>query len=225
MPEKSIVEQKICSREFPYLQPYFYNHPYALRCELGIGDTAEEYMDNARKRALEIYGILFPTGADAILFNHWIYDACDSGEAECQNHDPEESFEEIIAWTLECEKEKLRFLLENQFRYRHITVRNLQTYDKPGTEDYEQRRRNRVVCYADGKAFDYRHLIEQELDWVKGHGVSFVSFQNECIFSVYDDRGCDVVFMTQEKGKEFYEKLRPYFLEYDAEEMKKRFCG
>ena len=225
MSDKSIVEQMIMSQDFPYLQPYFYNHPYALRCELGIGDTTEEYMDNAKKRALEIYDILFPNGADAIIFNHWMCDDCDSGEAEYHNHDAEESFDEIVAWSLECAVTKLRFLLENQFRYRHVTVRNLPTYDQPGDELYELQRRNRVICYSDGIGFDYQHLIEQEFDWNKGHEVSFVSFENECIFSVYDDRGCDVVFMTHEKLKEFYIKLQPYFLEHDIDEMKKRFNG
>lgn len=221
--DKSIVEQMICSRDFPYLQPYFYNHPYALRCELGIGSTAEEYMDSAKKRALEIYEILFPNGADAIMFNHWICDDCDSGEAECQNHDTEESFDEIVAWSLECAVAKLRFLLEHQFRYRHVTIRNLPTYDHPEDDLYELQRRNRVICYSDGIGFDHQHLIEQEFDWNNGHEVSFVSFENECIFSVYDDRGCDVVFMTHEKLKEFYGKLQPYFLEYDITEMDRRF--
>ena len=27
------VEELILSRDFDYLQPYFYNNPYALRCE------------------------------------------------------------------------------------------------------------------------------------------------------------------------------------------------
>ena len=35
----SKVEEQILSREFDYLQPYFYQNPYALRCELGIGNT------------------------------------------------------------------------------------------------------------------------------------------------------------------------------------------
>mgnify|MGYP003328298675 CR=1 FL=1 len=52
-----------------------------------------------------------------------------------------------------------------------------------------------------------------------------VSFANECIFSVYDDRGCDVVFMTREKVREFYHQLQPYFLEYDVQEMEKRYNG
>ena len=160
-----------------------------------------------------------------MMFNHWICDDCDSGEAKCHSDDAQESFEEIARWSLECAVLKLRFLLENQFRYRHVTVRNLPTYDAPGDPLYELQRRNRVICYSDGVGFDHPHLIEQEFDWNKGHGVSFVSFEKECIFSVYDDRGCDVVFMTHEKLREFYGVLQPYFLEHDVAEMEKRYRG
>lgn len=63
----SKVEELILSRDFDYLQPYFCNNPYALRCELGIGDTTEEYMRQAWQRANAIYDLLFPHGADAII--------------------------------------------------------------------------------------------------------------------------------------------------------------
>ena len=53
--------------------------------------------------------------------------------------------------------------------------------------------------------------------------VSFVSLENQCIFSVYDDRGCDIVFFSEEKYKEFYIKLEQYFLDYDREKMRKTF--
>ena len=53
--------------------------------------------------------------------------------------------------------------------------------------------------------------------------VSFVSIENECIFSVYDDRGCDIVFFSVEKYKEFYLKLEQYFFDYDREKMKETF--
>ena len=215
----SIVEERICSREFSYLHPYFYNNPYALRCELGQGDDHGEYMGNALRRAMEIYDILFPDGADAICFNYW-EDLCDSGPAEedcC-----EETMEEVIARVLDSVAEKVRFLLENQFRYRHVTVQNLPTYDEPG---YAPSHRNRVVCYSDRKGFDHRKLIEKEFTWQEGHEVSFISFANECILSVYDDRGCDVVFMTREKLREFYVRLEPYFLDFDREEMERRYRG
>lgn len=214
----SIVEEKIRSRDFPYMRPYFYNHPYALRCELGMGND-EEYINIANKRALEIYRILFPSGADAIIFNHWLYDYCDSGDAESKTFYEGESCEEAYASRLEDERKRLAFLSEQQFKYRHDTVRNLPTYDDP-PDDFD--RRNRVICYSDGIGFDHRHLIAQEIDG-RGQEVSFVSFEHECIYSVYDDRGCDIVFMTHEKLREFYAKLQPYFLKYDVEEMEKRF--
>ncbi len=221
----SIVEKRICSSEFQYLQPYFYNNPYALRCELGIGDTDEEYMENAKKRATEIYHILFPNGADAIFFNHWLYDYCDSGDAEKHSYDSDSDPEAVIKDQIESEREKLRFLLYYQLHYRHFTVRNLATYDRPDDVDFGRQQRNRVVCFSDGVEFDYEHLIEQETQGINGHEVSFVSFEHECIFSIYDDRGCDIVFMTHDKLKEFYNKIQPYFLGYDMEEMEKRFIG
>ena len=60
-----IVENKICDRNFTYLEPWFYNNNLAMRCELGIGDTDEEYMQNAEQRAIEIFDILFANGIDA----------------------------------------------------------------------------------------------------------------------------------------------------------------
>ena len=63
-----------------------------------------------------------------------------------------------------------------------------------------------------------RNIWEQHLA-----PVGFVSFENECILSIYDDRGCDIVFATHEKLREFYPLLKPYFLTYDAEEMARRY--
>ena len=79
--QKSKIEDLISNKNFPYLQPYFYNNQFALRCELGIGD-GDQYITNAKKRATEIFDILFPDGADAIIFNYWIFDHSDCGRAE-----------------------------------------------------------------------------------------------------------------------------------------------
>lgn len=219
---KSKIEQLICNKEFSYLQPYFYNNPYALRCELGNGDD-ESYMANAKKRALEIFDILFPSGSDAIIFNYWMFDYSDCGEAErAELEGLGVNVEEIINNSIESESEQLRFLLENQAKYRHCTVRNLETYGDFDDDYRGKQRRNRVVCYADKEGFDYNSLINKQIS-DNGYDIGFVSFENECILSVYDDRGCDVVFATHEKMKEFYHKLKPYFLSYDAEEMERRF--
>ena len=77
---KSRIEELICDRSFSYLRPYFYNNRFSMRCELGKGQ--EDYAENAKKRATEIFNILFPAGADAIIFNYWLFDYSESGEAE-----------------------------------------------------------------------------------------------------------------------------------------------
>ena len=219
--QESKIENLICDGAFSYMQPYFYNHPYALRCELGIGD--EEYMATAKKRAGEIYDILFPGGADAIIFNYWIFDYSESGEAKKIEYEEWECDpNERIQNTLEEEMEQLKFLLEYQTQYRHFSVRNLKTYSTFDEIYSGKLRRNRIVCYSDGTPFDHRALIELQING-KGHEIGFVSFLNECILSVYDDRGCDIVFATHEKMKEFYPKLKSYFLDYDKEEMEQRF--
>ena len=218
----SKVEEQILSREFDYLHPYFYNNPYALRCELGIGNTTEEYMRQARQRANAIYDLLFPHGADAIIFNYWINDWSDSGEAEGKAWGSEEVAAGIVDRRIQVESDSLRFLSEYMMKYRHVAVKELKTYDEPGDPDYDSRRRHRIVCYSDGLGFDDRGLIEKQISDIDSPEISLISFENECIFSVYDDRGCDIVFMTYNKMKAFYSALRPYFLEYDLTEMEKR---
>ncbi|MCQ2429817.1 MAG: DUF3885 domain-containing protein [Clostridia bacterium] len=208
----SRVEALIRSRDFPYLQPYFYNHPYALRCELGIGDDGGTFRKTARERAAAIFDILFPgESVDAVFFHDYIMDYAGSGDADGETN-------ESIRRLVDGEAERLRFLAAYQSRYRHVTVRDL---PHPDTVE-EVVRKNRVICYADGKTFDCQHLLERQLtDWCAPE-LHFVSFANECILSVYDDRGCDVVFATYEKMAGFYPLLKPLFLAYDAEEMERR---
>ncbi len=218
----SKVEEQILRRDFDYLQPYFYNNPYALRCELGIGETTEEYMGLARQRANAIYDILFPHGADAIIFNYWINDWSDSGDAEGKSWESEEIAAETVDRRIQAESDSLRFLSECMMKYRHAAVKDLKTYDEPGDPDYDLRRRHRIVCYSDGIGFDDRELIEKQLSDGDSPEISLISFENECILSVYDDRGCDIVFMTYEKMKSFYPALSPFFLAYDLAEMERR---
>ena len=218
--ERSKVEEMLLNPSFDYLQPYFYTNRYALRCELGVGNDTVEYMDNARLRAKQIHEILFPYGADAIAFNYWMYDWSDSGDAEEKQYDAPV---EVIDRRVKSEMRALRFLSEKIMKYRHTCVRGLKTYADPSDPDYQTTRRNRIICYSDGIGFDDIALINGQIDSEDNSEVSLVSTKNECIMSVYDDRGCDIVFATHEKMKTFYPFLKPFFLPYDLEEMERRF--
>lgn len=218
--ERSKVEEMLLNPSFDYLQPYFYTNRYALRCELGIGNDTVEYMDNARLRAKQIYEILFPDGADAIAFNYWMYDWSDSGDAEEKQYDAPV---EVIERRVKSEMRALRFLSEKIMKYRHTCVRGLKTYADPSDPDYQTTRRNRIICYSDGIGFDDIALINGQINSEDNSEVSLVSTKNECIMSVYDDRGCDIVFATYERMSAFYPFLKPFFLPYDLEEMERRF--
>ncbi len=193
---------------FRYARPWFYNHPLALRCELGRGE-GKAYRKNAWRRALELYEILFPKGPDVLFFDHYI---CDLDVREqCTP-------KEIRLW-LRLQAESTRFALEAQRRFRHEIVRNL-SHD--GFDDPEdQARINRILCWP-GPDYDPRKRIRRQVDSEHDPRVSFVSEANECIFSIYDDRGCDIVFFDGARFREFYPRLRPYFLEYDLQEMEAR---
>ncbi len=203
------IEKRILDQNFIYEQPYFYNNDLALRCELGIGDSDEQYMKNAKKRAGEIFDILFKTGVDIFFFDDYIYDYdYDTGNTIC-----------YIDKLIEQEKNRLEFCLGYQKKFRHKIVRDI-LYDK---EEWPYLiRRNRICCYTN-KGFNALKTINSQIHSQINPLIHFVSFENDCILSVYDDRGCDVVFFNEKKFKAFYPLLEKYFLEYDAVLMKERF--
>ena len=217
----SHIEELLLSREFSYLQPWFYNHPWALRCELGAGNSKSAFRRRALARAREIYQILFPVPADAVIFNYWMNDYSTTGGPWGQNCGQDaEGIAFVLKTELEEETRKLRFLETMQSRYRHVTVRNLATYAEPGGPE-TCTLRHRVICYPDDRGFDDPALLRRQLTEEEDTGldIGLVSFTNECILSIYDDRGCDVVFACPEKFSEFYPRLEPFFLDYDRAEM------
>ncbi len=197
-------------RDFAYLRPWFYENPHALRCELGQGADAKTYMHNAYRRAKEIFAILFPDGQpDAVIFDQYVYQT---------------PIRQPYA-------HKERAFFNRMTTRRHVIVPNLRTYeDDDIASGYAERgeektyTRNRVVAYRDTEDFPVARLIRRCI-WEQQYApVGFVSFENECILSIYDDRGCDIVFATREKLREFYLLLKSYFPEYDAEEMARRYA-
>lgn len=199
---QSGIEKRLLDRDFAYLRPWFYQNPHALRCELGQGDDSETYMHNAYRRAKEIFAILFPNGQpDAVIFDQFVY--------------------EIPIRQPYAHKDRAFF--NRMTARRHVIVPNLRTYEDEDGEEEKTYTRNRVVSYRDTQDFPVHRLIRRCIWEQQLVPVGFVPFRNECILSIYDDRGCDIVFAAHEKMREFYPPLKPYFLDYDAEEMARRY--
>lgn len=200
----SQIESRLLSQDFAYLRPWFYQNPHALRCELGQGDDTETYMRNAYRRAKEIFAILFPDGQpDAVIFDQYVQE-----KPYRSRYDHKE-----------------RAFFNRMTTRRHVIVPNLRTHEDDEPEEEKTYTRNRVVSYRDTEDFPVQRLIRRCIWEQQLTPVGFVSFENECILSIYDDRGCDIVFATHEKLRELYPWLKPYFLDYDAEEMERRYKG
>lgn len=199
------IEKMILSRDFSYDPPYFYNNSFALRCELGIGESDEEYLSNAKNRAATIFNILFENGVDIFFFDNYIYDwDFDMGETVYINN--------IIS----TERNRLKFCLSYQKMFKHIVIRDI-----PFDKDSDIIRRNRICCYPDEK-FNPINVINAQIDNEHNPIIHLVSFDNKCIFTVYDDRGCDIVFFSRSKFRKFYPLLQKYFLDYDIALMEQR---
>ncbi|MDE6200449.1 MAG: DUF3885 domain-containing protein [Clostridiales bacterium] len=202
------IENMILNRDFVYEPPYFYNNKLALRCELGIGDTNEEYLQNAKDRAAAIFKILFEDGVDMFFFDNYIYDEdFDMGTTVYINN--------IVAAT----RDRLKFSLGYQKKFKHKVVRDVPVYEDDRDDIC---RRNRICCYPDEK-FNAMQALNAQIDEQKNPTIHLVSFANDCIFTVYDDRGCDIVFYDKANFVKFYPLLKKYFLDYDRELMEQRY--
>lgn len=218
----SKIEELILSQEFSYLEPWFYNNQYALRCELAKpAKTIKKRIKSAYKNVVDIYKIIFSNRVDAVFFHYTI---TDYPFGFCHSE-----YDWDIKSCAKFDKEMVRFFYKYQKKYKNVVITDIENYDDI---EIDTIKRNRIICYIDNKKFNHKKLIKRcvrtDFGCLKGGGkgtfdTSFVSFENECILSIYDDRGCDIVFATKEKYQEFYNKLQKYLLEYDLEEMKKRY--
>lgn len=202
------IEEMILNRNFSYEPPYFYNNDFALRCELGIGESNKEYLASAKKRAAAIFSILFENDVDMFFFDNYIYDFdFDMGNTV------------YIDKLISVVKKKLKFCLGYQKKFKHLVIRDIH-YDK----DDDIVRRNRICCYPN-KEFNAIEVIDSQIESQENPIIHLVSFDNSCIFTVYDDRGCDIVFFDKNKFRQFYPILQKYFLDYDIALMEQRLAN
>lgn len=210
----SKIEKLLLDRDFQYFPPFFYGHELSLRCELSMGSKR-----SALKRAREIFALLFDGRPDAIAFNYRLTDLSESGGPAGEEFGFPGEAESVHAGYLKDVTRMTRFLLDNQLRYRHDVLRGTRSALGIGDGCVLN---NRVICYSDGRGFDNEKLIKLCVDDRFNPDIGFVSFENECVLLIYDDRGCDAVFADKAKFLEFYPKLEPYFLGHDRALMEER---
>lgn len=213
----SQIEGLIKSESFDYLQPILYRNQNVLRCELSEVHRGKANRRTAFKNALAIYELLFPAGADALFFHSNVSDM-----SLCEDYGfSRQEMEGILA----CEREKLNLLASLQNVKKRTVIENLARYDDAPAEVIK---RNRIIFYAGSADLNEKALIKRLTDPREGRlqalEPSFVSFANECILSIYDERGCDIFFADKEKYRQFFHRLQPFLFDYDIELMRQYYA-
>ena len=181
------------------IDPTFdYSQPWFYRNKLSLRcelgiGKGKKYMDNAIDRAMKIANLLFENKKIDAAF----YDEYFIDGKACEVGNFGINIDEVINLDMD-------------------VLHSIDLID----EDIETVKR--YISYnVDFVVFE--RIIKNQMDNQYSPLVSFVSFDNQFIFSVYDDRGCDIVFFSEDKYKEFYAKLEPYFLDYDRTTMKNTY--
>ena len=181
------------------IDPTFdYSQPWFYRNKLSLRcelgiGQGKEYFDNASKRAMKIANILFENKKIDAAF--YVEYFIDGKACEVGNFGI--NINEVI--NLDMDVLHSVDLIDEDID----TVKRYISYD---------------IDFA-----VLEEIIKNQIENQYSPLVSFVSFDNQFIFSVYDDRGCDIVFFCEDKYVEFYPKLKDYFLDYDREKMKGTF--
>lgn len=179
-------------------QTFDYSQPWFYRNKLSLRcelgiGQGKDYIVNAIDRAMKIANILFENRKIDAAF----YEECFIDGKACEVGNFEIRIDEIINLDMD-------------------VLHSIDLID----EDIETVKR--YISYDIDFAV-FEGIIKNQIDNQYSPLVSFVSFDNQFIFSVYDDRGCDIVFFSENKYKEFYDKLEPYFLDYDRTTMKNTY--
>ena len=177
---------------------FLYLQPWFYNNELALrcelGIGEDDYMENAFSRAIQIANILFANKKiDAAFFNQYF--------------DSDGSVHVAGDFTLKIAKK--------------VNL-NMNLLIDAGDIDDDISAVIRCISY-DIDFTSLESILKSQIYCQVNPLVSFVSLENQCIFSVYDDRGCDIVFFSKEKYKEFYIKLEQFLLDYDREKMRETF--
>ena len=177
---------------------FLYLQPWFYNNKLALrcelGIGEDDYMENAFSRAIQIANILFENRKIDVAFFNQYFDSDGSG------------------------------LVSGDFTLKIAEKVNLNKNLLIAAGDIDDDISAVIRCISYDIDFTtLERILKSQIYCNENPLVSFVSLENQCIFSVYDDRGCDIVFFSNEKYKEFYIKLEKYFLDYDREKMRETF--
>ncbi|WP_333860864.1 DUF3885 domain-containing protein [Clostridium sp.] len=186
-------------------QPIFYNCPYGIRFEIGIGDVygknmipRKEYVKNALRRAMTIYN----NGIKSLG---------------------------ILMWEVYSQPERNKGDFQILFSERITPILPQEEYLKDIKSDGDIMKK--IEFYWDLKKCKipinkvFTEIILGDLGGMQEFVASVYLFdiQNHIMLHLYDDRGLDIVAHDKNTLISFYKKLNTWILYYDRKQTDKIF--
>jgi len=193
-----------------FIRPVYYNFPIALRFEIGIGNVwlnenpyedknlvlNNDYCKIANQRALKIYSSVFEPSDDILL-------------------------------VFDCNPDKrLKISLsEISIKQRIRVVQPLNEVDGDDCPYSYYRYLYKLKASKLPAKILLNNIITAELGGESRYSgsVFIYNLNSDLLFSIYDDRGADLIATEKETLKPIYTKLNGMLLKYDREQMDKVF--
>lgn len=188
-----MIQDIIFQPSFLYEQPWFYNNKLALRCSL------ENKRKNPYEIALEISKLLFTDNVDCLFFDQYIY-----SDKLPESND--------ISLILNKKHTILKHIEENNIKIIKLNYKD--------DDDDELEEVNRIFYFSN--KIDIGEIINNNFD-TSTPIIHLVSLKHNFIFSIYDKRGCDIVFFNEKEFIKYYSILENYLFDYDKKKMKEKF--
>jgi Domain of unknown function (DUF3885) len=201
---------------FPNLelrQPLFYSWKNAIRFELGVEELRDYekdnlYLENVYKRAITLFKSLHSNN-DEIFF---VANVSDYGYGITLKH-------KLKIFSKYVKKKSVLNKLT------HTTM----AFVYPEDDEVGDCKTHRFTlkCKTDDVKFVplLKAICNQEMGRKTSiiHEVFFININRGTIFFVYDDRGCDLLSVSQEEIRDIYNKYNEWILDYDRDVIDKVF--
>ncbi|MFC0190026.1 DUF3885 domain-containing protein [Fictibacillus aquaticus] len=201
---------------FPSLQlrqPLFYNWKNAIRFELGVVELRDYerdslYLENVYNRAVTIFKALHSNNGDIFV----VANVSDYGYGITPKH-------------------KIN-IFSKYVKKKSVLSKLTQTtipYVYPEDDDEGDCKTHRFTLRCKPSDIKFQSMIRAICNQDIGvrptipHEIYFININSKTIFSVYDDRGCDLVGSCVDSIRNIYKEYNDWILDYDRNEIDKIF--
>jgi Domain of unknown function (DUF3885) len=203
------------NRTFPKLelkQPLFYNWDIGIRFELGVNYNPNDiypnctYLNDVYNRTISLFKVLHSPKDDIYI----VVDVNDFGNGATFK-------KKLNIFSKYIKKKSMLYKLQ------HITI----PYIYPEDDEEGNYKTQRFIVKCKTYDINYIQMLKAICNQDMGinprifYNVYYININNNTIFHVYDDRGCDLIATSPKSIENVYQDYSRWILDYDRTKIEK----